>query len=46
MWHDDAERPLVAPSFRAWLEQFADGLEHGDYSYSDEYGGVVHRDNL
>ena len=46
MWHDDAERPLVAPSFRAWLEQFADGLEQGDYSYSDEYGGVVHRDNL
>ena len=46
MWHDDSDRPLIAPSFREWLGALADGLESGDYTYSDEYGGIMHRDDL
>jgi cell wall assembly regulator SMI1 len=41
MWHDDSARPVVAPSFRAWLAAFADALDAGEYVYSDEYLGLV-----
>jgi cell wall assembly regulator SMI1 len=27
MWHDDAERTIVAPSFQAWLQQYVEDLE-------------------
>lgn len=40
MWHDSGERPVVAESFRAWLEQFAADLEAGRYAISAEYGGL------
>jgi cell wall assembly regulator SMI1 len=43
MWHDDAARDLVAPSYRDWLSQFADALEAGKYALSAEYGGIVER---
>ena len=33
MWHDVDMRPIVAPSFRAWLETFAEDLEAGHYAY-------------
>jgi cell wall assembly regulator SMI1 len=45
-WHDDAERRILAPGFRDWLEQLAGGLEAGEYVLSDEYGGLVRRDEL
>jgi cell wall assembly regulator SMI1 len=35
MWHDDAERRIVAPSFRAWLQQYAEGLESGLFVFSE-----------
>ena len=46
MWHDDDTREIVAPSFGAWLTQFADELDAGEYAYSEEYGGLVRVDNL
>lgn len=41
MWHDDSERSVVAPSYRAWLAAFADALEAGAYVYSAHYVGLV-----
>ena len=41
MWHDDDRRETVAPSFRAWLETFANDLEAGDYAYDPTVGCVV-----
>jgi cell wall assembly regulator SMI1 len=46
MWHDDAARSLVAPSLGAWLRQYADGLERGTYVYSEDYDGIVNRDDV
>jgi cell wall assembly regulator SMI1 len=46
MWHDDAARPVEAESFRAWLARFADDLEAGRYTYSEEYGGIVRREDI
>jgi len=37
MWHDATERPLVAPTFLAWLSEFADDLEADVYNVT-EYG--------
>ena len=33
MWHDIDIREIDAPSFKAWLETFADDLEAGHYVY-------------
>lgn len=44
-WHDDAERTILAPSFSAWLAAYADALERGDKLYSDDYGGIVDKDD-
>lgn len=46
MWHDDAERVLVSPGFKPWLQEFAVGLEAGDYVMSDDYGGLMRKDDL
>jgi cell wall assembly regulator SMI1 len=46
MWHDDGERKIIAPSFRAWLEHFAEGLESGQYLFSEEYNGIVNADDI
>lgn len=46
MWHDDGARPVVAVSFEAWLSDFADGLEAGEFVLSDEYGGLCHREDV
>lgn len=43
MWHDDAARDLVAPSYRDWLLQLTAAFEAGHYELSDEYGGIVER---
>jgi len=45
-WHDDPDRNIVANSFREWLENYADDLEAGLYVYSDEYGGVVRKEDI
>ncbi|HEY9761422.1 MAG TPA: SMI1/KNR4 family protein [Trichocoleus sp.] len=46
MWHDEAERERLAPSFRAWLTQLANGLESGQYIFSEEYGGIVNSEDI
>lgn len=46
MWHDDATLEIVAPSFRAWLQQYAEGLESGRLIFSQEQAGIVKVDDL
>lgn len=46
MWHDDAERALVAPSFREWLKQYYEGIEAGLLVFSEAYNGIVSIDDV
>ncbi len=47
MYHDVPTRQVVARSFGAWLEAFADDLEAGRYVYDeDQYYGLVNKDEL
>lgn len=46
MWHDDASREIVAPSFRAWLQHYAEGLESEQFIFSEEYGGIISADDI
>jgi cell wall assembly regulator SMI1 len=46
MWHDERERQIVAPSFREWLEQYAEGLKLGQFVFSEEHGGIVNVDYM
>jgi cell wall assembly regulator SMI1 len=41
MWHDDAERKLLASGIRAWLQQYAEALEAGQFVFSEEYNRIV-----
>ena len=43
---DHADPDPLAPSFRAWLEDFADRLEDGEFAYSEEDGEVMYADEL
>ncbi len=40
-FHDDRRITRVAPSFRAWLEEFANQLEAGKYAFSARRNGLV-----
>ena len=46
MWHDDADRALLAPSFTEWLTKFADDLEAGEYVTSEDYNGLVSKNDV
>ena len=46
MWHDELSRPLVSRSYREWLAGFAADLEAGLYVHSEDYGGLVERDEI
>ena len=46
MWHDDADRALLAPNFTEWLKKFADDLEAGEYVISEDYNGLVSKKNV
>jgi cell wall assembly regulator SMI1 len=46
MWHDDDERKIVAPGVRAWFQQYADGLESGQFIFSDGYNGIVNANDI
>lgn len=39
-------RPLLAPSFQVWLEQFANALEVGEYVFSAKYRGIINAEEL
>lgn len=45
MWHDDPIREIVAPSFQAWLQQYALGLASGLLVFSEDYGGIVNAED-
>jgi len=36
----------VAPSFKAWLEDFADKLEDDEFAYSEEEGEIMYADEI
>lgn len=38
MWHDDARRELIAPSFKEWIEKYFLDLRAGKYEFSDSIG--------
>jgi len=46
MWHDTPERELIALSFEEWISTYVDMLEKGVYTYSKDYGGLIHVDDL
>lgn len=46
MWHDDADRRIVAPSFRAWLTQYAEGLASGRFIFSEAYNAIVNVEDM
>lgn len=46
MWHDDDSRELIAPSFEAWIKTYVEDLEKGEYVHSDEYGGLIRKDEI
>jgi cell wall assembly regulator SMI1 len=46
MWHDEGSRPVVANSISEWFTSFAEALENDEFVLSEEYGGLVRRDNL
>lgn len=43
---DSAGPDPVAPSFRAWLERFADQLEEGEFAYSEADGCLMYADEI
>lgn len=46
MWHDAPDRPVLAPSFAVLIETLAHDLQADEYVLSDEYGGVMRRDEV
>ncbi len=46
IWHDSAERELIANSFEEWINDYADDLEAGYFIYSEEWGGIVDKEDL
>jgi cell wall assembly regulator SMI1 len=45
-WHDDPYRKVLAESYGTWFTAFVLACESGQYVYSEEYGGIVDRDDL
>lgn len=43
---DRTEPDHLAPSFSAWLADFADQLARGEFAYSEEHGEVVYADDI
>jgi cell wall assembly regulator SMI1 len=46
MWHDSAERELIANSFKEWISNYVNDLEKGKYVYSEDWGGIINKDDL
>ena len=45
MWHDSSERELVALNFGTWFKLYAKGVFSGEFVYSDDYGGLINRED-
>lgn len=41
MWHDSAERELLANSFSSWFGSYIAAILEGKFAYSDDYGCIV-----
>ncbi len=46
MWHDSSERELIANSFKEWISNYVNELEKGNYVYSEEWGGIINKNDL
>lgn len=46
MWHDSAERKFIADSFKEWILNYLIDLEKGKYVYSEDWGGIINKDDL
>jgi len=46
MWHDSAEREFIANSFNEWFNNYVTDLEKGKYVYSEDWGGIINKDDL
>ena len=46
MWHDDNERKIVALGIKTWLKKYAQGLETGQFVFSEEYNGIVNANHI
>jgi cell wall assembly regulator SMI1 len=44
--HDRHDPDPIAPSFRDWLEEFADKLDDGEFMYSEEDGCIMYADEI
>ncbi|MBV7533473.1 SMI1/KNR4 family protein [Chitinophaga sp. sic0106] len=44
LWHDDAHREMIAPSFDIWLSNYLDALDRGEYIYAKRWG-IVRKDS-
>jgi cell wall assembly regulator SMI1 len=46
IWHDLAERELISNSFEEWMNDYADDLEAGYFVYSEEWGGIIDKEDI
>lgn len=46
MWHDSSERELIASSFKEWIAKYVRALEKGKYVYSEDWGGIINKEDL
>lgn len=46
MWHDSPERGLIAESFLDWVNKYVKDLEKGQYVYSEDWGGIIDKNDL
>jgi cell wall assembly regulator SMI1 len=46
MWHDDAERIILAISFTDWIKEYAEKLKNGDLVYADDYAAIINKKDL
>ncbi|MDE5423548.1 hypothetical protein L3073_15115 [Ancylomarina sp. DW003] len=46
MWRDSPERGLIAESFLDWVNKYVKDLEKGQYVYSEDWGGIIDKNDL
>lgn len=46
LWHELANREVVAVSFFAWFEEYVQQLYSGELFYSKEYNSIVYKDEI
>jgi cell wall assembly regulator SMI1 len=46
IWHDSPERELIEDSFSMWVNYFAEELESGEYFFSEEFGGIINKEDV